>query len=205
MHWQAKKSVDNSELHLASASPRRREILAALGLRFTFGGVDIDEQRQDGEAADAMALRLAVAKAEFAARAVKTDQVILAADTVVTLGDIVFGKPVSRQDALEMLTTLSGRSHTVLSAVAVWKRGKICTTISESTVRFRAISPHEAAEYWQSGEPRDKAGSYAIQGKGGIFVEALSGSYSGVVGLPVFETVSLLSQAGILVLAPTGT
>ena len=128
-------------------------------------------------------------------------------NTTVTfsLGDIVFGKPVSRQDALEMLTTLSGRSHTVLSAVAVWKRGKICTTISESTVRFRAISPHEAAEYWQSGEPRDKAGSYAIQGKGGIFVEALSGSYSGVVGLPVFETVSLLSQAGILVLAPTGT
>lgn len=192
-------------LHLASASPRRREILGSLGLRFSFAGVDVDEKRFDGEAADTMALRLAVTKAEAAEPAVGSDTVILAADTVVTLGDAVFGKPVSRQDALDMLAELSGQSHTVVTAVAVLHRGEVRTTISESIVRFRVINPDEAAQYWQSGEPRDKAGAYAIQGKGGIFVESLSGSYSGVVGLPVFETVRMLSEAGVHVLAATGT
>lgn len=192
-------------LHLASASPRRREILGSLGLRFSFAGVDVDEQRFDGEAADTMALRLAVAKAEAAEFADGSDTVILAADTVVTLGDAVFGKPVSRQDALDMLAELSGQSHRVVTAVAVLHRGEARTALSESIVRFRAINPDEAAQYWQSGEPRDKAGAYAIQGKGGIFVESLSGSYSGVVGLPVFETVRMLSEAGIHVLAATGT
>ena len=192
-------------LHLASASPRRREILESLGLRFTYAGVDVDEKRFDGEAADTMALRLAIAKAEAAGIAAGNDTVILAADTVVTLGDAVFGKPVSRQDALDMLAGLSGQSHKVVTAVAVLHHGELRTALSESIVRFRAINPDEAVQYWQSGEPRDKAGAYAIQGKGGIFVESLSGSYSGVVGLPVFETVRMLGEAGVHVLAATGT
>lgn len=197
--------MTKSALHLASASPRRREILESLGLRFSFAGVDVDETRIDSEAAGTMALRLAVDKAEAAGLNISNGTVILAADTVVVLGDAVFGKPVSRQDALDMLAELSGQSHTVVTAVAVLRNSELRTALSESVVRFREINPDEAAQYWQSGEPRDKAGAYAIQGKGGIFVESLSGSYSGVVGLPVFETVRMLSEAGIQVLAPTGT
>ena len=151
-----------------------------------------------------MALRLALAKGQAAAENDRTGQVILAADTVVALGDVVFGKPESRNDALTMLETLSGKAHKVLTGIAVLHQGELRTAVSESTVRFREISSDEAALYWQSGEPCDKAGAYAIQGKGGIFVESISGSYSGVVGLPVFETVQLLGEAGIFVLGSTG-
>ncbi len=196
---------DKKTLHLASSSPRRREILESLGLRFTFAGVDVDEKRLDGEAAEVMALRLAIDKAVAAGPDIRRGAVILAADTVVTLGGAVFGKPVSRQDALNMLAELSGRQHTVVTAVAVLCQDDIRTAVSESAVRFREINPDEAAQYWQSGEPRDKAGAYAIQGKGGLFVESLAGSYSGVVGLPVFETARMLREAGVHVLAPTGT
>ena len=197
--------MTDNVLHLASASPRRREILQSLGLHFTFAGVDVDEQRLDGEAGDSMALRLAVAKAKAAELDISQGTVILAADTVVTLGDAVFGKPGSQRDALHMLAELSEQSHSVVTAVAVLHHGELSTAVSESIVRFRAINPDEAAQYWQSGEPRDKAGAYAIQGKGGIFVESLFGSYSGVVGLPVFETARLLRETGIHVLAPNGT
>lgn len=196
---------DKKTLHLASSSPRRREILESLGLRFTFAGVDVDEKRLDGEAAEVMALRLAIDKAVAAGPDIRRGAVILAADTVVTLGGAVFGKPVSRQDALNMLAELSGRQHTVVTAVAVLCQDDIRTAVSESAVRFREINADEAAQYWQSGEPRDKAGAYAIQGKGGLFVESLAGSYSGVVGLPVFETARMLREAGVHVLAPTGT
>jgi len=196
---------DKKTLHLASASPRRREILESLGLQFTFAGVDIDEKRLHGETAGAMALRLATDKATAAGSDISEGVVILAADTVVTLDNAVFGKPDSRQGALDMLARLSGQQHTVVTAVAVLCQDDIRTAISESIVRFREINPDEAAQYWQSGEPRDKAGAYAIQGKGGIFVESLSGSYSGVVGLPVFETARMLREAGMHVLAPTGT
>lgn len=197
--------MNSRRLHLASASPRRREILEALDLRFTYGGVDVDETRLDGEPADTMALRLAVAKADAGSRSTDSDRVILAADTVVVHGDNVFGKPESEEDALSMLSQLSARHHKVITAVAVLNDKGIRTAISESTVQFRAISSDEAAQYWQSGEPRDKAGAYAIQGMGGIFVESLSGSYSGVVGLPIFETARMLKEAGIAVLGPTGT
>jgi septum formation protein len=151
-----------------------------------------------------MAVRLAVAKAQAAVANGRSEQVVLAADTVVTLADIVFGKPESRDDALQMLEALSGTTHRVLTGVAVIHLGEVRTAVSESVVRFREISPDEASLYWQSGEPRDKAGAYAIQGKGGMFVAAISGSYSGIVGLPVFETTRLLGQAGIEVLGSTG-
>lgn len=186
------------KLHLASASPRRREILAALGLSFTAAGVDLDERRLDGEAPAAMVLRLAAAKAIAAAADPAT--VVIAADTAVVLGDDVFGKPCTRDEALAMLQALSGRTHQVMTGVALRSAAGTATALSTTDVRFREIGPDEALAYWQSGEPGDKAGAYAIQGRGGVFVEAIDGSYSGVVGLPVFESVGLLRAAGIDVL-----
>ena len=184
-------------LHLASSSSRRREILRTLGLEFSFAGVDLDEARRVGEAARDMVVRLAVQKARAATTA---SDVVLAADTAVVLGDRVFGKPRSAENAAEMLAALSGHTHEVVTGVAVLRGGSISTALSRSKVRFRDIHPAQAAQYWQSGEPRDKAGGYAIQGLGGTFVSELRGSYSGVVGLPVYETAELLSAAGIDVL-----
>ena len=190
--------IENKALHLASSSPRRKEILAALGLTFSVGSADVDEQRLDGESARDMVLRLAVDKAMAGASA--GDVIVIAADTLVVLGDDIFGKPENQDDALEMLGRLSGRTHQVLTGVAVWADGEIRSALSATDVHFREISPDDALAYWQSGEPCDKAGAYAIQGRGGVFVEAISGSYSGVVGLPVFETVKLLAAAGIKVM-----
>lgn len=185
-------------LHLASSSPRRREILSALGLSFTAGGVDVDEQRLEGEAPNAMVLRLAQAKA--VASGCGPASVVLGADTAVVLGEQVFGKPEDEAAAVEILACLSGRTHSVLTGVALSTAEGIMTAVSATEVRFREIRPDEARAYWQSGEPCDKAGAYAIQGLGGVFVESISGSYSGVVGLPVFETAGLLRQAGLKVL-----
>jgi septum formation protein len=190
--------MSEPSLHLASSSPRRTEILAALGLSFSVAGVAVDERRLDGEAASAMVLRLARAKAESVAA--DGSRLVLAADTVVVLGEDIFGKPGDCDEALQMLERLSGRTHRVLTGVALCSAQGVRTALSETEVRFREISPDEALAYWQSGEPCDKAGAYAIQGRGGAFVEAISGSYSGVVGLPVFETVALLNEAGMRVL-----
>ena len=185
------------QLHLASSSPRRTEILTALGLEFTAAGVDVDEQRRPGEAPDAMVLRLAEKKARAADGAAA---VILGADTAVVLGDLVFGKPRDEADALAMLEQLSGQRHQVMTGVAVLAGDRLWSSLSSTEVQFREIRPDEASSYWQSGEPRDKAGAYAIQGLGGVFVESISGSYSGVVGLPAFETAELLQQAGLEIL-----
>ncbi|MEM8816352.1 MAG: Maf family protein [Pseudomonadota bacterium] len=169
-------------------------MLRTLGLEFEQRGVGIDETPLPGEPADALVLRLAREKAQAAAAA---GQVVLAADTAVVLDDEVFGKPADRSDALAMLARLSGREHTVLTGVAVVADGELATALSRTRVAFREIGRDEALHYWQSGEPRDKAGAYGIQGLGGVFVSHVSGSYSGVVGLPVFETARLLRDAGI--------
>ncbi len=187
--------IENKKLLLASSSPRRRELLAALGLDFSVGGADVDETRLDDEPPGDMVLRLACEKAR--ATAVDANTVVIAADTAVVIGDQVFGKPRDEADALDMLAQLSARSHEVLTGVAVRDGEEIRSVLSATVVRFREIHPDEARAYWQSGEPGDKAGAYAIQGKGGVFVEEIKGSYSGVVGLPVFETVKLLEEAGI--------
>jgi septum formation protein len=189
-------------LHLASASPRRRQILAALGLEHTWSGVDIDETPRAGEAPDRLARRLASAKASAARERGQSARFVLAADTVVALGGQMFGKPASREEALEMLALLSGRSHEVLTAVALSADGRELSALSVTTVKFREIDAAEASAYWETGEPRGKAGAYAVQGKAGIFVESLTGSYSGVVGLPVFETAGLLRQAGFALIEP---
>ncbi len=189
-----------TDIHLASSSPRRHEILAAMGIRFTAAGVDIDETRYDAETVTDMVVRLAVAKVCAARATVHRSVPVLGADTAVALDDHVLGKPESEAAAVEMLASLSGRAHKVLTGVALDYAGKIMSVTSVTEVRFREIHPDEASSYWQSGEPRDKAGAYAAQGIGGIFVEYISGSYSGVVGLPVFETAELLSKAGLLIL-----
>ena len=188
------------QLFLASSSPRRHEILGALGLEFTVRCQQVDESRADGESPEAMVLRLAALKAS--AIDVGAEDLVIGADTAVVVGDDVLGKPRDPDDAIAMLMALSGRSHSVLTGVALRGPGGVRTALSSTDVRFRDIGRDEALWYWQSGEPRDKAGAYAIQGIGGVFVEAIAGSYSGVVGLPVFETVELLRDAGLNVLLP---
>ena len=189
------------DIHLASSSPRRHEILAALGVKFAAAGVDVNETRYAGEPVAHMVVRLAVAKATAARANVDQSLPVIGADTAVAIDDQVLGKPGSQDEALTMLATLSGRTHKVLTGVALDYAGEVRTATSVTEVRFREIGPDEAKCYWQSGEPLGKAGAYAVQGIGGIFVEDISGSYSGVVGLPAFETAALLADAGLDVLA----
>ncbi len=185
------------DLHLASSSERRRDILTALGLQFTWAGEELDETPQADESASQLALRLALAKAQAARCRQPDTAVIIGADTVVTLDGMLLGKPQDREDALAMLANLSDRSHAVTTAVAVHAGDRAISEVSTTEVQFRAIATDEADAYWQSGEPQGKAGAYAIQGRGGVFVRSISGSYSAVVGLPVFETAALLSRAGV--------
>jgi len=166
-----------------------------MGLDFTAAGVDIEERQQPGESADIMVVRLAVEKA--GAVAAQPGTVVLGADTAVVLDGEVFGKPAGQADALHMLGRLSGRRHQVMTGVAMRAGGRTESALSVTEVTFREIGPDEALDYWQSGEPRGKAGAYAIQGLGGAFVESIAGSYTGVVGLPIYETAELLRSAGI--------
>ena len=166
-----------------------------MGLQFTAAGVGADERQYPGESAEIMVVRLAVEKAEAAEA--QPGVVVLGADTAVVLGGEVFGKPADQADALRMLAALSGRRHQVMTGVAVRSGGSTASTLTVTEVKFREIGPDEALDYWQSGEPRGKAGAYAIQGLAAAFVESISGSYTGVVGLPVLETAELLRSAGI--------
>jgi len=190
-----------SKLHLASSSPRRREILDSLGLVYSWAATDIDESPLAGELAEAMVLRLAAAKARAAG--VRDVTAILGADTAVVCGDRVLGKPASVDEAMEMLRNLSGQVHRVLTGVAVLAAGDTQTALSDTRVRFREIGQREIVAYCRSGEFEGKAGAYAIQGLAGMFVESLHGSYSGVVGLPVFETAALLRAAGLDIFSMT--
>jgi len=185
-------------LILASSSPRRRELLDALGLDFEIRIADVDETPGTGESAADMVLRLAAAKA--GAVGLEAGEVALGADTAVVLDGHIFGKPESETDGLRMLAALSGQTHEVMTGVAVCSESGVEQVLTSTKVQFREINPDEARRYWHSGEPHGKAGAYAIQGRGGVFVEAIMGSYSGVVGLPVFETAELLRRAGIQVL-----
>ncbi len=185
------------KLYLASTSPRRREILQTLGIDFDVIPVETDESPNKGEMPSALVLRLAIAKAEGA----PVSGFVLAADTVVVLDDRILGKPGDVNDAIDMLLALSGRTHTVLTGVALKAPDRTLTALSSTAVQFREIGRDEALAYWQSGEPCDKAGAYGIQGLGGAFVSAIHGSYSGVMGLPVFETTKLLKAVGIEILA----
>jgi septum formation protein len=184
------------QLLLASQSPRRSLLLRQLGLQHAVVPPhDVDERPGREETADAYVLRVARSKAA-AVRAEHASGVLLAADTTVVLGGRILGKPVDRADACAMLRALSGRSHQVLTAVCVLGRHHQ-TLISRTLVRFREIGAQEIEAYWRTGEPADKAGAYAIQGLGAVFVSRLEGSYSGVMGLPLCETAQLLRAEGL--------
>lgn len=186
-------------MHLASQSPRRRELLARLGLQFGVLDVDVPEQRQPDEPAEAYVRRVAREKAGAGLLQVMavSGALVLGADTEVVLDDEVFGKPVDDADAARMLTRLSGRTHQVVSAVSLVSAAREMQAVSVSEVTFADLSAAEVETYVASGEPRGKAGAYAIQGMAQVFVSRLSGSYSGVMGLPLFETARLLRDFGI--------
>ncbi|WP_295474259.1 nucleoside triphosphate pyrophosphatase [uncultured Pseudomonas sp.] len=185
-------------LYLASGSPRRRELLTQIGVPFSVLSAEIDETPLPDEEPAAYVERLACAKARAGQALLGEDGgCVMGADTAVVLDGRILGKPVDRQDALDTLAALSGREHQVLTAVALVDGPRCVSRVVTSRVRFRPISSVEAHAYWRSGEPRDKAGSYAIQGLAAIFVEALHGSYSAVVGLPLCETADLLGHFGI--------
>ena len=187
---------------LASASPRRQELLAQIGVRFTVRSQYIDESIRIGELANDYVSRMAQEKANSALSALcvtkdSSDTLVLAADTSVVCDATVLGKPLDEADAVDMLRRLSGREHRVLSAVTLSTQDKQRTVLSESRVTFCEISIEEAQQYYRSGEPLGKAGAYAIQGYAAVFVEQLVGSYSGVMGLPLFETALLLDEFSV--------
>lgn len=187
-------------VHLASSSPRRRQLLAQIGVPFQVIEVEVDESIAPGEAPPAYVSRLAAAKAGAGlqrSRAAGSARPVLAADTAVVIDGAILGKPRDRADALRMLRLLSGRTHEVFTAVALATPERLASVVSRSEVRFRDIAEAEAHAYWDTGEPRDKAGAYAIQGRGAVFVADLRGSHSGVMGLPLYETAQFLRSAGI--------
>ncbi len=184
------------QLILASASPRRKELLDQINVRYQVYPVDIDETPLPNEKPLAYVQRLAAEKSAACVAALKTELPVLAADTSVILGDMIMGKPQTQADAVAMLSQLSGKTHQVYSAISLRGR-EHSQAVSITEVTFRRLTEREIISYWDTGEPIDKAGSYAIQGIGGIFVESIVGSFSGVVGLPLFETAELLSKQGI--------
>ncbi len=192
----AEGGCDKPRLVLASASPRRRELFAALGLAPAVRPVDVDESVLPGEAPRGYVERLARAKAEAAVGAA-AGAVVIGADTAVVLDGTIYGKPASADDFRRMMGALGGRWHEVYTGVAVVRNGRTSVRTAVSRVRLRPLDAGELARYWASGEPRDKAGGYAIQGLGALFVSGIEGSYSGVVGLPLYETGELLAAAGV--------
>jgi septum formation protein len=186
-------------VYLASGSPRRRELLQQIGVPFRVVGAAVDEAVRSGEAPAAYVARLAAAKAD-AGWERNRDAIagpVLAADTAVVLDGEILGKPADREDGEQMLLRLSGCTHEVLTAVALRTADGLRPRLSRSEVTFRRIAAAEALAYWETGEPCDKAGAYAIQGRAAMFIAELRGSYSGVMGLPLFETSELLSEAGV--------
>ena len=186
-------------LYLASASPRRRELLTQIGVPFLTQVVPIDETPQAGESPATYVERLARAKAAAVLSILpeRDDAVVLGSDTAVVLDGRILGKPVDRADALATLAALSAREHQVLTAVALISETRAAARVVTSTVRFKPLSQTQIEAYWATGEPRDKAGSYGIQGLAAVFVSQMQGSYSAVVGLPLCETAELLAEFAI--------
>jgi septum formation protein len=190
------KTDPPAALCLASVSPRRHELLTQIGVRYLVEAADIDETVRPGERPADYVARMARDKA-LIVRARGMTLPVLAADTTVVVDELICGKPRGEAECVAMLQRLSGRTHQVLTAVALAGVQGVDELLSASAVRFRALSVAECVAYWRGGEPRDKAGGYAIQGHGAVFIEHLSGSYSGVMGLPLFETAQLLHAAGV--------
>lgn len=203
---------NRKRVYLASRSPRRRELLKQIGVDYELlllregpqRDVDVDETPLPGEDAGEYAVRIACAKAEAGMKNIMQRRLprlyppypLLAADTVVALGGVILGKPESNVHAMDMLRRLSGREHQVCTAVAVAYENRLDCELSITRVVFRELTDAQIAAYVASGEPLDKAGAYAIQGLGAVFVASIHGSYSGVMGLPLFETAQLLNKYG---------
>jgi nucleoside triphosphate pyrophosphatase len=189
------------DLYLASSSPRRRELLEQIGIKFELvPGIDVDESLRSGETPEQYVVRLAHEKAvagfskiskaeEYQSLAILP---VLGADTCIALDGKILGKPASRDDGIAMLQSLSGRSHKVLTALSLFDGNQEQQCLSQSVVKFKALELDDIVSYWETGEPVDKAGAYAIQGVAAKFITDLQGSYSGVVGLPLYELTEML-------------
>jgi septum formation protein len=188
-------------IYLASRSPRRAELLRQIGVEFTVHACDIDETRRASESPVEYVCRMATSKARVAAEQLSGSQpvVVLAADTTIALDGATIGKPADQTQCCSILQQLSARQHLVLSAVALAIQGDVRLRLSQNRVSFRALSKQEIESYCATGEPMDKAGAYAIQGKAALFVDHLEGSYSAVMGLPLYETAELLANADITI------
>jgi len=184
-------------LILASQSPRRAELLHQIGVAFETSPAEIDETPVMGESPEEFVRRMAISKAQVV-HAQHPQDIVLGSDTAVVLEGHILGKPGNREHAIDMLLCLSGREHRVLTGVAVI-HAETEYALSDNRVFFRDITRDEAERYWESAEPRDKAGGYAIQGYGAVFIERITGSHSGIMGLPLFETAQLLERAGVAV------
>lgn len=182
------------KIALASASPRRRELLTQLGVEFELVTSDIDETAYTAEQPAEYVQRVALAKAHAGLARLKQKMPTLGADTIVVVQQQILGKPIDFADFQRMMTMLSGQMHQVMTAVALVDSKRSLTTLVQTEVYFRSISSAEILSYWQSGEPQDKAGGYGIQGLAARFVERINGSYTGVVGLPLCQTECLLQQ-----------
>ena len=189
-----------SKIYLASSSPRRAELLRQIGMEFVVLGVDVNENRKPGESARQYVCRIARIKAEAGARRLvleAADYRVIGADTTIVLDGDIMGKPADRSACRCMLERLSARQHQVLTAVALATPTGIEQRLSRSEVSFRRLTSAEIEAYCAGTEPMDKAGAYAIQGRAAVFIERLEGSYSGVMGLPIFETAELLQASGL--------
>jgi septum formation protein len=198
--------MPNPLIYLASASPRRSALLTQIGVTHEVRPVDIDESPRPGEAPANYVTRLASAKAHtlWSKLDESTACVVIGSDTSVVIDNEILGKPTDRDEGIGMLNRLSGRRHEVFTAVAVQSAAGLAQRLSVSQVTFRSLDRHECESYWNSGEPHDKAGGYAVQGLAAAFIERIEGSYSGIMGLPLFETAQLLSVVGVAPLAGAG-
>jgi len=185
--------MNTCQLYLASSSPRRATLLEQIGIRYRIVKPEIVEEIADNESPEEMVMRLAIEKARRGKEMVKDRLPVLGADTIVLVGNMILGKPRGWLEAKEMLSRLSGKTHRVLTAVAICQEDRVESAISETLVAFRHLTDEEQTNYCSTDEPLDKAGAYAIQGLGAVFIESIQGSYSGVVGLPLVETSRLLS------------
>jgi septum formation protein len=187
----------SKKLILASQSPRRKELLAQLGYQFDCLPAGIDETVLPDESPYDYVKRIAFNKAQFIAGTLDNNCIVLGSDTSVIFENNILAKPIDLADSMVMLGLLSGKTHQVLTAISVVDAEKSTTQIIETQVTFKTLTEQEIIAYWHTGEPQDKAGSYGIQGIGGQFVSHIAGSYSAVVGLPLYQTAQLLAQFGM--------
>jgi septum formation protein len=189
-----------SQVYLASKSPRRLELLKQIGITPIVLDCDVPEIMNANESAIGFASRIALCKAEAGQKQIHSLAPVIGADTIAVLDNKILGKPRDKNHGIEMLKLLSGNTHQVITAVAITNGNLIKQCVVENEVSFAHLTPEEIESYWETGEPCDKAGAYAIQGKAAAFITYLKGSYSAVVGLPLYETLNLLGEFGIQVL-----